>query len=109
MANKLQSKLGIYLNPITVDREFWTLGLTVVTIGPTAGEYAQMDRYPIRADVRPETIRNAGSELIGGLYLDNLRIGCQGDTRESGRANGAYGFTVRYQDVYAIDRQDHTS
>lgn len=101
--HKSPERIGLFVHS-RVEGDYFHVLAHPVIIGATAYEMRMIDSGAKDIGHIPhERIRNAGDDLVNGLYLGNLRVTSQGNQDASPRR--LYGFDVEYRDVFAIDRR----
>jgi hypothetical protein len=110
MATKVKddTRLGLYITDRKdtcrggVDGwDYYHVQATVVTLGMTAEERRYLSAVDDTPRIPYDRIRNVGDLLIRGLWLQNLMVTSQLDSKST----LSYGWQVRYHDVYAVDER----
>ncbi len=85
------------------DDNYFTMSAHPVFVGPAPDDLAAIDRGDTgRAHVPTDRVRNVGyDKLVNGLWLDNLRVTCQGNSDDERRH--VYDFRAGYFDLYSVD------
>lgn len=104
MKKKSLDRIGLYITPPELSREFIHIRLYPVLIGLDRYERECIDRGEDHGRSTHATIRNCRDHSTNGLYLQDLFITSQGHQSRDERK--FYGFAVEYRNVHIVNARD---